>query len=345
MDAAPTQKPTQKLINDGDAAVDEMLEGVIAAHGDILMRAENSPRAVIARHGPRPGKVGLVIGGGSGHEPSFLGFVGKGLADAAAVGNVFASPPPQPAIDAALAVDGGAGVLFLYGNYAGDVMNFDMAAEMLELEGVEARTVLTTDDIASAPPGQREQRRGVAGNVFVFKAAGAAADLMLPLDEVERVARHANARTYTIGVALAPCSLPQTRRPNFEIAPGEMEVGMGIHGEPGVRRGPLQSADATVDEMMDAILAEMGAEADERVAVLVNSLGATPLMELYILNRRVSQRLQQAGLAVHRTLVGPFCTSLEMAGASITVMRLDDELQRLIDHPCQCAMFATGQRP
>ncbi len=336
---------TQKLINDGDAAVDEMLEGVIAAHGDILMRADQAPRAIIARDGPRPGKVGIVIGGGSGHEPTFLGFVGKGLADAAAVGNVFASPPPQPAIDAALAVDGGAGVLFLYGNYAGDVMNFDMATEMLELEGVEARTVLTTDDIASAPPDRREQRRGVAGNVFIFKAAGAAADLMLPLDEVERVARHANARTYTIGVALAPCSLPQTRRPNFEIAPGEMEIGMGIHGEPGVRRGPLQPADAVADEMMDAILAEMGAEAGERVAVLVNSLGATPLMELYILNRRVSQRLQQAGLAIHRTLVGPLCTSLEMAGASITVMRLDDELQRLIDHPCQCAMFAAGQRP
>ena len=336
--------PTQKLINDGNAAVDEMLEGVIAAHGDILRRAEQAPRAVIARDGPRPGKVGIVIGGGSGHEPAFLGFVGKGLADAAAVGNVFASPPPQPAIDAALAVDGGAGVLFLYGNYAGDVMNFDMAAEMLELEGVEARTVLTTDDIASAPPDRREQRRGVAGNVFVFKAAGAAADLMLPLDEVERIARHANARTYTIGVALAPCSLPQTRRPNFEIAPGEMEIGMGIHGEPGVRRGPLQSADAVADEMMDAILAEMGAPAGSRVAVLVNSLGSTPLMELYILNRRVSQRLKEAGLATHRTLVGPLCTSLEMAGASITVMHLDDELQRLIDHPCQCAMFAAGQR-
>ncbi len=340
MDAAPTQK----LINDGDAAIDEMLEGVIAAHGDILRRAEQAPRAVIARDGPRPGKVGIVIGGGSGHEPTFLGFVGKGLADAAAVGNVFASPPPQPAIDAALAVDGGAGVLFLYGNYAGDVMNFDMAAEMLELEGVEARTVLTTDDIASAPPDRREQRRGVAGNVFIFKAAGAAADLMLPLDKVERVARHANARTYTIGVALAPCSLPQTRRPNFEIAPGEMEIGMGIHGEPGVRRGPLQSADAVADEMMDAILAEMDAPAGDRVAILVNSLGSTPLMELYILNRRVSQRLKEAGLATHRTLVGPLCTSLEMAGASVTVMHLDDELQRLIDHPCQCAMFAAGQR-
>lgn len=330
---------TQKLVNDGNAAVDEMLEGVMAAHGDLLHRPAHAPRAVVARHGPRAGKVALVIGGGSGHEPTFLGFVGKGLADAAAIGNVFASPPPQPAVDAALAAHGGAGVLFMYGNYAGDVMNFDMATEMLELEGVEARTVLTTDDIASAPRDRREQRRGVAGNVFIFKAAGAAADLMMPLPEVERVARHANARTYTLGVALAPCSLPQTRRANFEIAPGEMEIGMGIHGEPGMRREPLRPADAIVDEIMDAILAEMGAAAGERVAVLVNSLGATPLMELYIMNRRIAQRLAAAGLSVHRTLVGPLCTSLEMAGASITLMHLDDELQRLLDHPCECAMY------
>jgi dihydroxyacetone kinase-like protein len=317
---------TQKLINNGDAAVDEMLDGVMAAHGDLLVRLDGAPRAIVARHGPRPGKVALVIGGGSGHEPTFLGYVGKGLADAAAIGNVFASPPPQPAVDAALAAHGGAGVLFMYGNYAGDVMNFDMATELLELEGVEARTVLTTDDIASAPRDRREQRRGVAGNVFIFKAAGAAADLMMSLDEVERVARHANARTFTLGVALAPCSLPQTRRANFEIAAGEMEIGMGIHGEPGMRREPLRPA-------------EMGAARGDRVAVLVNSLGATPLMELYILNRRVAQRLAETGLIVHRTLVGPLCTSLEMVGASITVMHLDEELQRLLDHPCACAMY------
>ena len=333
---------TQKLINDGNAAVDEMLDGVMAAHGDLLVRHDGAPRAIVARHGPRPGKVALVIGGGSGHEPTFLGFVGQGLADAAVIGNVFASPPPQPAVEAALAAHGGAGVLFMYGNYAGDVMNFDMANELLELEGVEARTVLTTDDIASAPRDQREQRRGVAGNVFIFKAAGAAADLMMPLDEVERLARHANARTYTLGVALAPCSLPQTRRANFGIGVGEMEIGMGIHGEPGMRREALRPADAVVDEIMDAILAEMGAARGERVAVLVNSLGATPLMELYIMNRRVAQRLAEAGLIVHRTLVGPLCTSLEMAGASITVMHLDDELQRMLDHPCECAMYHQG---
>ncbi|NAZ36354.1 dihydroxyacetone kinase subunit DhaK [Rubellimicrobium sp. CFH 75288] len=333
---------TQKLINDGDAAVDEMLEGVLAAHGDILRRPEGSRRAVVATDGPREGKVGLVIGGGSGHEPTFLGFVGRGLADACAIGNVFASPPPQPAVEAAMAANGGAGVLFMYGNYAGDVMNFDMASEMLEMEGIEARTVLTTDDIASAPRDQRDRRRGVAGNVFIFKAAGAAADLMKPLDEVERLARHANARTFTMGVALSACSLPQTRRPNFDLPAGEMEIGMGIHGEPGVRRGPLRPADEVADEIMDAILEEMGASRGDRVAVLVNSLGSTPLMELYILYRRVADRLADAGLAIHKALVGPYCTSLEMAGASITVMHLDDELLPLIDHPCRCAMFREG---
>ncbi len=332
--------PTQKLINDGNAAVDEMLAGILAAHPEHLWRPEHAPRAVVARQGPRKGKVALVIGGGSGHEPTFLGFVGKGLADAAAIGNVFASPPPQPAVDAALAANGGAGVLFMYGNYAGDVMNFDMASEMLEMEGVEARTVLTTDDVASHP--DRAKRRGVAGNVFIFKAAGAAADRMLPLDEVERIARHANARTFTMGVALSSCSLPQTRRPSFDLPAGEMEIGMGIHGEAGVRRGPLRPADEVVDEIMDLLLAEMAAPPGARVALLVNSLGATPLMELYIMNARIVQRLQQARLSVHRTLVGPYCTSLDMAGASITLMHLDDELAGLLDHPCDCAMFRQG---
>lgn len=331
---------TQKLINSGDDVVDEMLTGVMAAHAEHLFRPDGAPRAVVARHGPRPGKVALVIGGGSGHEPTFLGFVGKGLADACAVGNVFASPPPQPAVDAALAANGGAGVLFMYGNYAGDVMNFDMAAELLEMEGVEARTVLTTDDIASSP--DKAKRRGVAGNVFIFKAAGAAADLMMSLDEVERIARHANARTFTMGVALSSCSLPQTRRPSFDLPVGEMEIGMGIHGEPGVRRGPLRPADAVVDEIMDALLAEMGVARGNKVAVLVNSLGATPLMELYILHARVVQRLAAAGIDIHTALVGPYCTSLDMAGASITLMHLDDELTRLIDHPCDCAMFRQG---
>lgn len=330
---------TKKIINNGDDAVDEMLEGILLAHGDTLKVSDSSTRAIIAKIGPRPGKVGLVIGGGSGHEPTFVGFVGEGLADAAAIGNVFASPPPDPALACVQDVNGGAGVLFMYGNYAGDVMNFDMAAEMAEMDDIEVRTVLTTDDVASAPRDQKEKRRGVAGNFFIFKAAGAACDEMMSLDDVERVARHANARTYTMGVALSPCSLPQTRRWNFDLPPGEMEIGMGIHGEPGIERGPIKTADEIVDEMMDRIFDEMGADAGDDVAVLVNGLGATPLMELYIMNRRVQARLQDAGLNTHATWVGNYCTSLEMAGASVTVMHLDDELTRLIDRPCNCAMF------
>ncbi len=330
---------TKKIINAGDDAVDEMLDGILLAHGDVLRRSDRSGRAIIARQGPRPGKVGLVIGGGSGHEPTFVGFVGQGLADAAAIGNVFASPPPDPALACVQEVDGGAGVLFMYGNYAGDVMNFDMAAEMAAMDDIEVRTVLTTDDIASAPPDRKETRRGVAGNFFIFKAAGAACDEMMSLDEVERVARHANARTFTMGVALSPCSLPQTLTPNFQLGPEEMEIGMGIHGEPGIERGPLKPADTIVDEIMDGILGEMAASRGDRVALLVNSLGSTTLMELYIMNRRVRARLAEAELEVHASWVGNYCTSLEMAGASITVMHLDAELTRLIDRPCDCAMF------
>ena len=331
---------TKKIVNDGARAVDEMLEGILAAHPAHLKQVPGAPRAVMARQGPRAGKVGLVIGGGSGHEPSFLGFVGLGLADAAAVGNVFASPPPDPILECTRAASGGEGVLYMYGNYAGDVMNFDMAAEMAAMEEIEVRTVITTDDVASAPRDRRDSRRGVAGNVFIFKAAGAACDLLYSFDDVERAARHANARTYTMGVALSPCSLPQTLRPNFLIGEGEMEIGMGIHGEPGVAREPLRPADAVTDELMDSILREMNADRGDRVAVLVNSLGSTPMMELYIMMRRVKSRLDDAGLILHTSLVGNYCTSLEMAGASITIMHLDDELQRLIDHPCDCAMFA-----
>jgi dihydroxyacetone kinase-like protein len=332
----------KKIINNGADAVDEMLAGILAAHPNHLKRVEGTARSVVAVDGPRQGKVGLVIGGGSGHEPSFVGFVGRGLADGAAIGNVFASPPPDPDLECAKAVNGDAGVLFMYGNYAGDVMNFDMAAEMAAMEDIEVRTVLTTDDVASAPRDRRADRRGVAGNVFVFKIAGAAADRMMDIDACEAAARKANDRTFTMGVALGPCSLPQTRKPNFELGDNEMEIGMGIHGEPGVERGPLKSANAITDDLLDKILPEMKAARGDRVAVLVNGLGATPLMELYIMMARVKQRLDGEGLVIHSTLVGNYCSSLDMMGASVTLMHLDDELQSLLDHPCDCAMFRSG---
>ena len=330
---------TKKLINDPAHVVDEMIEGMLAAHPHHLRRVAEHGRALAAVDGPRPGKVGIVVGGGSGHEPTFAGLVGRGLADAVAIGNVFASPPPDPILACAKAVDGGAGVLFLYGNYAGDCMNFDMASEMAAMDGMEIRTVLTTDDVASAPLERRDERRGVAGNAFVFKIAGAAADTMLSLDDVERLARHANSRTFTVGVALSPCSLPQTLVPNFEIGDDEMEVGMGIHGEPGVSRTALRPADAVADDMLDRIFAECAAKAGDRVAVMVNSLGSTSMMELYIFERRIKQRLDDRGIAVHRSWVGAFCTSLEMAGASITLLWLDDELTTLLDHPADAAQF------
>lgn len=328
----------KKLLNNPDHVVDEMLEGIILAHRDHLKMADHE-RAVVAVDGPRSGKVGLVIGGGSGHEPSFVGFVGQGLADAAAIGNVFASPPPDPIIACAKAAHGDAGVLFMYGNYAGDVMNFDMAAEMLAMDDIETRTILTTDDVAVEDP---ERRRGVAGNFFIFKAAGAACDKMMSLDECERIARKANAHTYTMGVGLTACSLPQTRVPGFEIGDDEMEIGLGIHGEPGVRRAPVGTADAVTDEIMDKIFSEMRPEPGERVALLINSLGATPLMELYIINRRVRQRLAEKNISVHASWVGNYCTSLDMAGMSITLHRLDEELAEMLDHPCDCAMFRAG---
>ncbi|MGO6747304.1 bifunctional sugar-binding transcriptional regulator/dihydroxyacetone kinase subunit DhaK [Rhizobium ruizarguesonis] len=329
----------KKFLNDPNEVVEEMLDGAIRAHRDYLRPINGSHRALVARNGPRPGKVGLVIGGGTGHEPSFLGFVGQGLADAVAVGNIFSSPPPDPIVACALAASGDAGVLFVYGNYVGDVMNFEMAAEIAEEKGITVRTVLTTDDIASSPIEDRDGRRGVAGNFFVFKIAGAACDLGWSLDACEAATRKANSRTYTIGVALEPCSMPQTKRHNFDIGPDDMEVGIGIHGEPGVAREPIGRADAIVDSIMDRIFAEMKAEAGDRVAVLVNSFGATPLMELYILYRRIEQRMEAKGIAIEGNWVGHYCTSLDMVGASISVFHLDKEMTDLLRHPCETPLL------
>jgi dihydroxyacetone kinase-like protein len=325
---------TKKIINLGDAAVEEMLQGLVAAHPDILRRSARNPRTLVAVKGPRPGKVGMVIGGGSGHEPSFSGYCGKGLADAVAIGDVFTSPTPDMVYDSAHEANGGAGVLFVYCNYQGDVLNFDMAAELAGADGIEVQTVLSMDDVASAPLPERQKRRGVAGNFFVAKAAGAACDQMKSLDECVRLTTRARDATFTMGVALGPCSLPAVRKPNFEIGADEMEIGMGIHGELGVERGKLASADEITDRMLDAILADMKPGKGSRVSVLVNSLGSTPLMELYIMSRRLATRLKDARIDVHSTHVGHYCTSLEMAGASITLMQLNQELQGLLDHPC-----------
>ncbi|EJC70580.1 dihydroxyacetone kinase [Rhizobium leguminosarum bv. viciae WSM1455] len=329
----------KKFLNNPDEVVEEMLYGAVKAHAAYLEPVDSSRRALVARTGPRAGKVGLVIGGGTGHEPAFFGYVGKGLADAVAVGNIFSSPPPGPILQCTRAASGGEGVLFVYGNYAGDVMNFEMAAEMAAEENIAVRTVVTTDDIASSPLEDREGRRGVAGNFFIFKVAGAACDRGLSLVACETATRKANARTFTMGVALEPCSLPQTRRHNFEIGPDDIEIGMGIHGEPGVIREKMMTADEITDRVMDRIFAEMKPASGDRVAVLVNSFGATPLMELYILFRRVEQRLSAKGIAIEANWVGHYCTSLDMVGASISILHLDQELTELLHHPCDTAFL------
>jgi dihydroxyacetone kinase-like protein len=332
----------KKFLNNPDDVVEEMLDGLVRAHASYIQPIKGSNRALVARTGPRPGKVGLVIGGGTGHEPCFVGYVGKGLADAVAVGNIFSAPPPAPILQCAKAASGGEGVLFVCGNYAGDVMNFEMAAEMAQAEHIDVRTVFTTDDIASSSLEDKDGRRGVAGNFFIFKIAGAACDRGLPLDACEAAARKANANTYTMGVALEPCSLPQTRRHNFEIGANDIEIGMGIHGEPGVIREKMMSADEITDRVMDRIFAEMKPVSGDRVAVLINSFGATPLMELYILFRRVEQRLSAKGVRIEANWVGHYCTSLDMVGASISILHLDQELAELLSHPCDAAVLRVG---
>ena len=328
----------KKLINDPFDVVDELLDGFTQAHADLVRLA--SPH-VVARIAPVPGKVGVVVGGGSGHEPAFAGYVGPGLADAAALGNVFAAPSPEICLDAIRVASTGAGVLLVYGNYAGDVLNFDLAVAEAASEGIECRTVLVTDDVASASLAERQRRRGIAGDVFVFKIAGAAADRGHDLATVERMARRANAACSSIGVALSACEVPGAGRPTFEIGPDEIEIGMGVHGEPGIERGSLQPADVVVDRMLDAILrdrAQAGRMPGE-VALLVNGLGATSYMDLYIMCRAALRTLGDADLEVSRTFVGEYVTSLEMAGASLTVMDLDDELRTLLDAPARSARW------
>ncbi|HTO34306.1 MAG TPA: dihydroxyacetone kinase subunit DhaL [Pararhizobium sp.] len=336
---------TKKLMNSPETIIPEMIEGMLGAHSDILTSFGATGRVLVAIDGPRDGKVGIVVGGGSGHEPAFSGYVGRGLADASAIGNVFASPSPEPILEATRAANGGAGVLYLYGNYSGDVMNFDMAAEHAKREGIEVRSIPVTDDVASATSERTGDRRGIAGDFFVFKIAGAAADRMGTLDEVEAVTRKANRLTATMGVALGACSLPQTLKPNFEIGDDQMEIGMGVHGEPGIRRAAVETADEVTAELMEHIQGELKLVKGDKVALLVNGLGSTSPMELYLLHRRAKLILDDLGVGIHRSFVGEYVTSLEMAGASITLLKLDDELTSLLDHPCLAPALRVGPPP
>jgi dihydroxyacetone kinase len=329
----------QKILNDPGAFVDEMLEGILAAHSDQL-RAADDPRAIVRTDAPVAGKVAIATGGGSGHLPVFMGYVGRGLVDGAAVGNVFASPSADQMLVVTRAIHGGRGVLYLYGNYGGDVLNFDLAAELAADEGIEVRTVLGADDVASAPPERAERRRGIAGMFFLYKVAGAKAAEGASLAEVVETTERAASGLRSMGVALSACTLPAAGVPTFDLPAGQMEIGMGIHGEPGVRRGPLETADEIATELMTAILADLPFAAGDEVAVLVNGLGATPKEELYLLYRRAAAILGERAIGVHRAWVGEYATSLEMAGASISVLRLDDELRRLVDAPFETPFFA-----
>ena len=333
----------RKFINQPDAFVDEMLEGILAAHPDELQAAGDNLRCIVRADSPRAGKVALATGGGSGHLPVFLGYVGEGMLDGCSVGGVFQSPSADNMYEVTRAIDGGAGVCYIFGNYGGDRMNFDMAADMADMDDIKVEQVIVTDDVASAPKGQENKRRGVAGLFFVYKIAGASAAGGAALDEVRRIAEKTCSNIRTMGVALSACTIPEAGKPTFEIAEGEMEIGMGIHGEPGIRRGPLNTADDIVEEMLRPVLDDLPFTRGDEVAVLVNGLGATPKEELYIMYRKAHAMLADAGITVFRPFIGEYATSMEMAGASITLLRLDEELKALLAKPAKTPFFEQGQ--
>lgn len=329
----------KKIINEPEDFVNEMIEGILLAHPDKLKTPGDDPRILVRADSPVVGKVGIVTGGGSGHLPLFKGYVGQGLCSGVAIGNVFSSPSSQQVFEATKAVSGGSGVLYLYGNYGGDVFNFDLAADLAELEDIETRTVVGRDDVASQPKDNRLERRGVAGLIFAYKAAGAAAERGESLEEVAAVAEDIVDNTATMGIGLSPTILPTTGSLSFELPDGEMEIGIGIHGEPGIHRGPLEPADAITERLVDALIEDLGLAEGDRVAVLVNGMGATPLEELYVMYRRVHQILSGHGISISKNYIGEYATSLEMAGASISLLKLNDERLALLEAPAVSPFF------
>ncbi|AZA12400.1 dihydroxyacetone kinase subunit DhaK [Corynebacterium gerontici] len=326
----------KKLINSPKDVVRESVEGFVAAHTQV--EAQYDP-IVVHRSEPKAhGKVGLVSGGGSGHEPLHAGYVGSGMLDAAVPGPVFTSPTPDPILAAAKLADHGAGVVFIVKNYTGDVLNFDTAAELAEFEDIEVRQVIVNDDVAVEDSLYTAGRRGVAGTVLVEKLAGAAAERGDSLDQVVEVAEKAVANVRSMGVALSACTVPHVGKPSFDLEDDEVEIGIGIHGEPGRKRIPMSSADSITDQLLDPILADMNLQASDRVIALVNGMGGTPSSELYIVYRRLAQRLEDLNIHIARGLVGNFVTSLEMQGASLTLMKVDDAMLELFDAPYDTPM-------
>ncbi|WP_104129155.1 dihydroxyacetone kinase subunit DhaK [Cryobacterium sp. Y57] len=332
----------KKLINDPKNVVNEAVAGFEVAHADIV-RVSHDPLFLVRADAPLRGKVGIVSGGGSGHEPLHGGFVGFGMLDAAVPGPVFTSPTPDPILAATQAVDGGAGVLHIVKNYTGDVLNFETAADLAAADGIQVRTVIVNDDVAVKDSLYTAGRRGVAGTVLVEKIAGAAAERGDDLDAVAGVAEKVNSRVRTMGVALTPCVVPHAGEPSFTLADDEIEIGIGIHGEPGRERIKLEPANAIVDRLLGPILEDLPFASGDEALLLVNGMGGTPQIELYIVFRRAAEVLQERGITVTRSLVGNYTTSLEMAGASISVLKLDDELTALWDAPVQTSALRWGR--
>ncbi|MEK0153628.1 dihydroxyacetone kinase subunit DhaK [Arthrobacter oryzae] len=331
----------KKLINDPRAVVDESVEGFGLAHAD-LVTVSAEPKFITRKDAPVAGKVGLVSGGGSGHEPLHGGFVGLGMLDAAVPGAVFTSPTPDQIIPATLAVNSGKGVVHIVKNYTGDVLNFETAAEMAEAEGVQIRTVLVNDDVAVEDSLYTAGRRGVGGTVLVEKIAGAAAERGDDLDAVAAIGDRVNQNVRSMGVALTACTVPHAGTPSFDLEENEIEIGIGIHGEPGRHRIPMENADGITDRLLEPILSDLGVASGDKVLLFVNGMGGTPQSELYIVYRRAAQVLAEKGVTVERSLVGNYITSLEMQGCSITVLRLDDELTSLWDAPVHTAALRWG---
>ena len=320
----------QRFVNNPDDVVDETVAGFVRAHADLVHIDPNNPRVVLSNTAGEANRVGVVTGGGSGHEPAFIGYTGRNMVDAVAVGELFSSPTAKSFHDAIKAADGGAGVAVLYGNYAGDNMNVKMAKKMAKKDGIAVATVVANDDVCSAPPSEMEKRRGVAGEIFMWKIGGAKAATGADLDAVIAASQKAIDNCRSVGVGLGPCTLPAVGHPNFEIEPGMMEVGIGHHGEPGVRVEKLADANDVADQMVQIVMDDHELPAGSEVAVLVSGLGATPVNELYILFERMAQQIESRGVKIHAQFVGNYFTSLEMVGATLTVMALDDELKDLL---------------
>tara|TARA_Y100001970_G_scaffold197700_1_gene240494 strand:- start:2730 stop:3725 length:996 start_codon:yes stop_codon:yes gene_type:complete len=328
----------KKIINNPSDFVEESIDGLIKSHPDVYAFAKDNNR-VITRAKKASNKVGIVTGGGSGHLPVFTGYVGKGFLDACAIGSVFASPSVEQMVSAIKNADNGNGVLCIIGNYGGDVMNFEMACEMAEADGIKTKKIIVADDIASAKEAEKLKRRGIAGMIFVFKIAGAAAETGASLDEVFNTSSEANNNIRTLGVALSPCILPEAGKPTFEIRDDEIEIGMGIHGEPGIKREKLKPANDLVDDLYKRIIEDSRLKSNDNVAIMINSLGATPLEELYIISKRVNENLSQSNIKNIKTYVGRYATSMEMSGMSITTLKLSDNLKKNLLASSECPFW------